>query len=105
MARALGITLSEKTVKAFQLHYEIEDRLLEPLEKMLEEYPSAKVIWCHLARICYIERASRYTPAYVDGLIKRHTVLHGQCCLARNSHELANESFERTIKSRAFAVH
>ena len=69
-------SLSEKTGMAFQLHYEIEDGLLEPLEKMLEQYPKAKVIWCHLAQICYIERASRYTPAYVDGLIKRFPNLY-----------------------------
>jgi hypothetical protein len=29
-------------------------------------YPKAKVIWCHIAQVRYIERASRYTPAYVD---------------------------------------
>ncbi len=68
--------LSEKTGIAFQIHYEIEDGLLEPLEKMLAQYPKAKVVWCHLAQIRYIERASRYTPAYVDGLIKRFPNLH-----------------------------
>lgn len=69
-------SLSEKTGMAFQLHYEIEDGLLAPFEKMLEQYPKAKVIWCHLAQIRYIERASRYTPAYVDGLIKRFPNLY-----------------------------
>jgi hypothetical protein len=69
-------SLSERTGMAFQLHYEIEDRLLDPLEKMLEKYPKAKVIWCHLAQIRYIERASRYTPAYVDGLLKRFPNLY-----------------------------
>jgi hypothetical protein len=69
-------SLSEKTGTAFQLHYEVEDRLLAPLEKMLEQYPKAKVIWCHLAHIPYIERASRYTPAYVDALIKRFPNLY-----------------------------
>ncbi|MBI5750723.1 MAG: amidohydrolase family protein [Hydrogenophilales bacterium] len=64
-------SLSEKTGMAFQIHYEIEDALLAPLENMLEKYPKAKVIWCHLAQIRYIERASRYSPAYVDTLIKR----------------------------------
>ncbi|MFI5443983.1 amidohydrolase [Polaromonas sp. UC242_47] len=68
--------LSEKTGAAFQLHYEIEDELLVPLEKMLAQYPKAKVIWCHLAQIRYIERTSRYTPAYVDGLIKRFPNLY-----------------------------
>ncbi len=67
--RVFGI--SEKTGASFQIHYEIEDDLLGPLEKMLEQYPKARVIWCHLAQVRYIERASRYSPAYVDGLIRR----------------------------------
>lgn len=60
----------------FQIHYEIEDRLLEPLERMLAQYPKAKVIWCHLAQIRYRERASRYSPDYVDGLIRRFPNLY-----------------------------
>jgi hypothetical protein len=64
-------SLSEKTGMPFQIHYEIEDELLTPLENMLEQYPKAKVIWCHLAQIRYIERTSRYTPAYVQTLIER----------------------------------
>ena len=69
-------SLSERTGMAFQIHYEIENELLTPLEKMLEQYPKAKVIWCHLAQIRYIERASRYTPVYVDALIKRFPNLY-----------------------------
>lgn len=68
--------LSEKLGIPFQIHYEIEDELLAPLEKMLAQYPKAKVIWCHLAQIRYIERASRYTPAYVDALIGRFANLY-----------------------------
>jgi hypothetical protein len=68
--------LSEKTGMPFQIHYEIEDELLAPLEKMLEQYPKAKVIWCHLAQIRYIERATRYTAVYVDALIKRFPNLY-----------------------------
>lgn len=69
-------SLSEKTGMPFQLHYEIENGLLAPLESMLQKYPKARVIWCHLAQIRYIERASRYTPAYVDALIKRFPNLY-----------------------------
>lgn len=69
-------SLSEKTGLSFQIHYEVEDELLPPLEKMLEQYPKAKVIWCHLAQIRYLERASRYTPVYIDGLIKRFPNLY-----------------------------
>jgi len=69
-------SMSEKTGVPFQIHYEIEDKLLAPLENMIEQYPKAKVIWCHLAQIRYIERASRYTPAYVDALIRRFPNLY-----------------------------
>jgi hypothetical protein len=68
--------LSEKTGMPIQIHYEIEDALLAPLEAMLQQYPKAKVIWCHLAQIRYIERASRYSPAYVDSLINRFPNLY-----------------------------
>jgi len=69
-------SMSEKTGLPFQIHYEVEDGLLAPLEKMLAQYSKAKVIWCHLAQIRYIERASRYTPAYIDGLINRFQYLY-----------------------------
>jgi len=69
-------SLSEQMGLAFQIHYELEDELFRPLEKMLAQYPKAKVIWCHLAQIRYIERASRYTPAYLDELIRRFPNLY-----------------------------
>lgn len=69
-------SLSERLGIPFQIHYEIEDELLAPLEKMLMQYPGAKVIWCHLAQVRYGERASRYTPGYVDALIGRFAHLY-----------------------------
>ncbi|MBI2224307.1 MAG: amidohydrolase, partial [Betaproteobacteria bacterium] len=54
----------------------IEDALLPPLEKMLAQYPKAKVIWCHLAQVSYIERAPSYSPAYVEGLIGKFPNLY-----------------------------
>jgi len=69
-------SISEKTGLAFQLHYEIENELLAPLENMLANYPNAKVIWCHFAQIRYIERATRYSPEYVESLIKRFPNLY-----------------------------
>ena len=68
--------LAEDTGVAFQLHYEIEDRLLPALETMLAGYPKAKVIWCHLGMVRYPERARRYGPDYVGGLIARFQGLH-----------------------------
>jgi hypothetical protein len=69
-------SLSEKAGLPFQIHYEVEDEFLAPLEKMLGRYPQAKVIWCHLAQIRYIERASRYSAVYVEGLINRFANLY-----------------------------
>lgn len=67
---------SERTRIPFEIHYEIEDGLLVPLEKMLQTYPRSKVIWCHLGQIRYSERAKHYTPAYVRELIERYPNLH-----------------------------
>lgn len=68
--------LSAKFNVAFQIHYEIEDRLLAPLESVLERHPNAKVIWCHLAMIRYPDRTKRYGADYVRGLIERFPGLH-----------------------------
>ncbi|EPR37564.1 amidohydrolase 2 [Desulfovibrio sp. X2] len=63
---------SERTGLSFQIHYEIEDQLLPPLEKMLSAYPGAKVIWCHLAQIRFSDRARDYGPQFVRKLIENH---------------------------------
>jgi hypothetical protein len=68
--------LSEKHGVAFQIHYEIEDRLLPVLEGMLTRYPKAKVIWCHLGMIRYPDRAKTYNVGYVISLIERFPNLH-----------------------------
>ena len=67
---------AEATGIPFQIHYEIEDALLPPLEAMLTRHPKAKVIWCHLAQIRYKERAPGYTPDYVRGLLQRFPNLY-----------------------------
>ena len=67
---------SEETGLSFQIHYEIEDRLLPPLEKMLTAYPKAKVIWCHLAQIRYQSRSTIYGPAYLRKLLETHPGLY-----------------------------
>ena len=61
---------------SFQIHQEIEDRLLPPLEKMLMQYPKAKVIWCHLAQMRYQSRNTVYRPDYVRKLIEQHPNLY-----------------------------
>jgi Amidohydrolase len=71
---------------AFQIHYEIEDRLLPPLESMLARYPKAKVIWCHLAMIRQPDRAKKYGPDYVTSLIERFPGLHFDLAVPSANH-------------------
>lgn len=61
---------------SFQIHQEIEDQYLPPLEKMLTQYPKAKVIWCHLAQMRYQARNTVYGPDYVRKLIEQHPNLY-----------------------------
>lgn len=68
--------LSQETGVAFQIHYEIEDRLLPALEAMLARYPKARVIWCHLAMIRNPDLAQGYGPDRVASLIERFPGLH-----------------------------
>jgi len=63
---------SQQSGISFQIHYEVEDALLPPLEAMLAQYPGARVIWCHLAQVRYSERARTYGPAYVRSLIEKY---------------------------------
>jgi predicted TIM-barrel fold metal-dependent hydrolase len=67
---------AERTGVPFQIHYEIEDELLAPLEAMLARYPKAKVIWCHFAQIRYGARAKLYGPRYLADLFERHPNLY-----------------------------
>lgn len=67
---------AEETGLAFEIHYEIEDKLLPPLEKMLATYPKAKVIWCHLAQIRYQSRSTIYGPDYLRKLLETHPGLY-----------------------------
>jgi hypothetical protein len=67
---------SQESGLSFQIHYEIEDRLLPPLEKMLRTYPKAKVVWCHLAQIRYQRRSTIYGPDYVRKLLETHPGLY-----------------------------
>jgi hypothetical protein len=69
-------TFAEESGLPFEIHYEIEDRLLPALEQMLTRHPKAKVIWCHLAQIRYSSRNTVYGPDYVRKLIERHPNLY-----------------------------
>lgn len=90
-------SLSEKAGMSFQIHYEVEDDLLAPLENMLKQYPKAKVIWCHFAQVRYIERASRYTPAYVNAMLGRFPNLYFDTAFGDSSsvYPLSNQRHAR----------
>lgn len=68
--------LAEETGISFQIHEEIEDQFLAPLESMLARYPKAKVIWCHLAQMRYQSRNTIYGPEYVRQLIEKYPNLY-----------------------------
>lgn len=67
---------SQENKVMFMIHYEIEDVLLPPLEAILETYPGALVVWCHVGQVRYPDRSTRYGPAYVRSLIERFPNLH-----------------------------
>lgn len=67
---------SEKSGIPFQIHQDIEDKTLIPLEKMLKKYPRAKVIWSHFAQMRYQDRNTIYGPGYVRKLIEKHPNLY-----------------------------
>jgi predicted TIM-barrel fold metal-dependent hydrolase len=67
---------AEKTGIPFQIHYEIEDQLLAPLDAMLTQYPKAKVIWCHLAQIRFSARGRTYGAVYLRDLLAKHPNLY-----------------------------
>ena len=69
-------TFAERTGIPFEIHYEIEDALLPPLEEMLRRYPRAKVIWCHMAQVRYSNRSSVYGTAYVRVLLEKYPNLY-----------------------------
>ncbi|OGB97034.1 MAG: hypothetical protein A3G35_02870 [candidate division NC10 bacterium RIFCSPLOWO2_12_FULL_66_18] len=74
--------LSVETKLAFQIHYEPEDELLAPLEKMLKAYPGAKVIWCHAGQVRYPAKQSAYGPDYLNRTLSQHPNLFCDLALA-----------------------
>lgn len=89
----------------FQLHQEIEDQYLPVLEKMLTQYPKAKVIWCHLAQVRYQARNTIYGPDYVRKLIEQHPNLYfdlaagGPNAIYDASNEYSGKYWNRTTGS------
>lgn len=93
--RLFGIAAT--TGLPLQIHYEVEDGLLPPLERMLAQYPQARVIWCHLAQVRYAERAAGYSAAYVETLIRRFDNLYFDTAFGDSSsiYPLSNQRHAR----------
>lgn len=85
--------LAETTGIALQIHYEVEDVLLPPLEALLARHPKAKVIWCHLGQVRLPGRARRYGPDYVVSLLDRFPNLYFDLGLPgpRHVHPMSGE--------------
>jgi predicted TIM-barrel fold metal-dependent hydrolase len=78
---------------SFQIHQEIEDQYLPVLEKMLKQYPNAKVIWCHLSQMRYQARNTFYGAGYVRKLIEQYPNLYFDLFVGPpgNPYPLSNE--------------
>ncbi|MBT0569057.1 amidohydrolase family protein [Curvibacter sp. CHRR-16] len=89
--------LAEKTGLPFQLHYEIEDVLLPPLESMLQQYPKATVIWCHFDQIRYSARSTLYGPSMLAQWLQRYPQLYVDTAMghAGSVYELSGERHSR----------
>ena len=74
--------LSSETGIAFQIHYEPEDALLAPLEKMLKTYPEARVIWAHAGQVRYPAKQSAYGADYLKRTLAQHPNLFCDLALA-----------------------
>jgi len=69
--------LSSETGVPFLLHHEAEDQLLSELERMLANYPKAKVIWCHVGRNRDPVKWKKFrTPDAVRELLKKYPNLY-----------------------------
>lgn len=68
--------LSSDTGIPFVMHLEAEDDALIKLEKMLGEYPKAKVIVAHFSQIRHPEKQQNFTPEYVHHLLSSYPNLY-----------------------------
>jgi predicted TIM-barrel fold metal-dependent hydrolase len=93
--------ISAESGLTFQIHHDPEDGLLKPLEKMLEKYPGAKVIWCHLGQIRYPARQTIYSPDYVDRLLTKYQNLYFDIAVALPGKEYPGSGFQHNTLQNA----
>jgi hypothetical protein len=93
--------LSSESRITFQIHHEPEDNLLEPLERMLAQYPDARIIWCHMGQIRYPEKESVYSPAYVDKLLSKYQNLYFDLAVGRPGSEYPGSGFEHNTLQKS----
>ncbi len=68
--------LSHDTGVPAVIHYEMEDNLIDPLERMLKKYPKARIIIAHFGQIRYPDRQSRFGPELVRRLLNKYSNLY-----------------------------
>jgi hypothetical protein len=69
-------SFSQKYGIPFQIHLEVEDKLLKDFEQELKKFPKAKVIWAHLGRVRKPELNTIYNVKYVEYLLRRYPNLY-----------------------------
>lgn len=65
-----------KTGRPLLIHFEPEDAVIPPLERMLSKYPKAQLIIAHFGQIRNRFREARFGPALVRELLTKHPNLH-----------------------------
>ena len=69
-------SIASQTQIPFQMHLDPDDNLLVSLEKMLVQYPDARVIWSHLGIIRDPDRQTMYSPEYIGELLVKFPNLY-----------------------------
>ena len=68
--------LSEKSGVPFVIHLEAEDKHLDKVDKILTEFPKAKVVWAHFGQLRQPELQKNFKPETIKKLLSKHPNLY-----------------------------
>ena len=68
--------LSEKSGVPFVIHLEAEDKHLDKVDKILTEFPKAKVVWAHFGQLRQPELQKNFKPETIKKLLSKHLNLY-----------------------------
>ena len=68
--------LSEKSGVPFVIHLEAEDEHLDKVDKILTEFPKAKVVWAHFGQLRQPELQKNFKPETIKKLLSKHPNLY-----------------------------